>query len=56
MANKPMKRLFKVWKYTFYWAGNQHLNQGLWVWNGSRNVRVLPLNNFSDWSGSKAEG
>lgn len=47
----PMKKLFKLGKYPIYWAGKGFMYQGLWTWNGKRNVRLVALNKFKNWTG-----
>lgn len=53
MAARQMKHLFTVSKYKFYWADKGFMYQGLWVWNGVKNFRVLPLNRFKNWTGKE---
>lgn len=47
----PMKRLFKVGKYSFSYAGERFMYKGLWFWTGKKNVRIIPLNRFDNWTG-----
>jgi hypothetical protein len=47
--SSPMEPLGGGW----YWAGRGFIYRGLWRWNGRRNVRVIPLNRFRQWSGPK---
>lgn len=44
MCSSQMKFLIKLGKYKFYWAGRGFKYMGLWIWNGKKNVRILPLN------------
>lgn len=53
MASREMKHLFNLGRYKFYWAGDQHLYKGLWVWNGTNNVRIIALNHFKNWTGKE---
>ncbi len=34
-----------------YWAGEGFKYKGLWIWNGKKNIRIIPLNNFNNWTG-----
>jgi hypothetical protein len=45
-CSSPMKLLFKIGKYSIYWAGKHFVYRGLWTWNGKKNIRILPLNKF----------
>jgi len=44
MCSSQMKFLIKLGKYKFYWAGRGFKYMGFWIWNGKKNVRILPLN------------
>ncbi len=53
MAQRRMKKLFKLGNKTFYWANEDFMYQGLWVWNGTNNVRIVPFNRFKKWTGEQ---
>jgi hypothetical protein len=47
-----MKVLFSIGKYatkgyrSVCWAGKGFVYRGLWIWNGKKNVRIIPFNRF----------
>jgi hypothetical protein len=51
MAARKMKKIFTVRGKNFYWGGSKFLYKGIWTWNGKRNVRIIALNNFKNWTG-----
>lgn len=53
MTGMQMKYLITLGKFKFYWAGYNFVYRGLWMWDCSRNIRVIPLNNFKNWTGKK---
>lgn len=56
MASSPMKKLFSLGKISFYWADKGFMFRGLWIWTGKKNVRVIPLNRFSEYAGKNDDG
>ena len=55
MAVKQMKRLVTLGKYKLYWADKSFMYQGLWLWGGTTNRRIVPLNRFNNWTGKNKE-
>ncbi len=55
MASTSMKKLMSIGKFKFYFAGKRFCYQGLWVWSGKNNIRLLPFNQFSNWFGRTVE-
>lgn len=51
MVSIEMKYLFTVKNIKFYYAGERHLFKGVWIWNGKKNVRIIPFNHFNNWTG-----
>lgn len=50
-----MKRLVKVGSYSMYFAGNGFVYRGIWIWNGKRNIRIVPFNRFTEPFGGEEE-
>lgn len=43
-ASSPMKPLFKLGRFSFYWAERRWFTRpGVHVWTGKRHVRILPF-------------
>ncbi len=43
-VSKPMKFLFQIRKFKFYWANRRlFTHPGIKVWTGTRQVRILPI-------------
>jgi len=38
-----------------YWAGRRFTHRGLWIWNGKRNLRIVPINRLRQWTGPKEQ-
>lgn len=53
MCSMEMKRLFKVGKYPVYFAGKNFVYRGIHIWTGKNNVRIIPFNKFSNWTGKE---
>lgn len=51
----PMEKLFTVGKYKVYFAGDRFKYKGIWLWNGVKNFRVIPFNNFKNWTGKEVQ-
>lgn len=51
MGSAQMKQLFKISKIIFYFAGDGFMFKGLYMWNGKTQFRVIPLNEFKNWTG-----
>lgn len=46
-----MQRLIKLGKYSVSFAGDRFKYQGIWIWTGKRNLRIIPFNRFNNWTG-----
>lgn len=49
-AKQPLKQMKKLSK-NLYWADKNFVYQGLWLWTGKKNIRVVPTNRFTNWGG-----
>ena len=50
MGSMMMKVLFTVGSTSFCWAGKEFMFRGLYVWAFKRNIRIIALNRFSNWT------
>lgn len=51
MVSAQMKYMFTIKNTKFYYADKTFMFRGVWIWNGTRNKRVIPFNQFGNWAG-----
>ena len=40
-ADAQMKKLFAIFGHSVYWAGDNFLYPGLYIWTGKKNQRIF---------------